>query len=865
MLFYNGISFSVDSDEITLKKYSQKYSADYLIYKISKHGGSCTKIGKYALIASAVAAGGYLFAQKNNPFVRSFSDKIGLTDKMQGVIADSIGYGILAGGALYGMGRVYDDWRLSGSLKTADYSKHEKIFLLLEKTSFESQDALERNYQAEYGNEQNKQLREEKVGKDFSAVEDGELFENVELEKRKTQKSESFDEIFKSFYGLLRTQGEQIGQLCEGYRELPRENEFSGQKRSDEQLTEVMRSVNESLKVTQDMQRQFMVNQERFQGELERREEKEKELIDKQKIATEEREKERIASEAQRLALQNQMTESMSTLVSSVERSLEDMGSRLTETFRSFGQNMCTQFQRIGERSEQREGEFQETFTSSMNPVLEQMSLAVKAIGDFGSSFPKAIADGMKGLAIEQERIQEEKQRRLENTEEHKEKQKLAALVMLEQKKALEDADERRAHEQRMRECEIEAARKNAIEQDIKLKDLAGGRITEFKPTCYDKTSSILKFRYYGFDQIYHQNIQPVVFGEDDQIMNKKLQASGSCEQYLKEKHFESLNGQLGGRKNGILLHGGPGNGKTAFYQYLVSRLISERKASQVHVFFLSKSDVFSSYNDDITVENIKTLKKNVYDLLDKTINTDDKVIVVFNEADSIFTKRAENSGEKRGPVNEFLGMVEECYKLPRLMIMATTNNLNACDPAMIRDQRFDIKLPLGRPNLIKRYKIALTLATADWVNDMPQFEAGETEGKQKIITLSYPVLLAILTTNCSCADMSTKIAELNRNYFESKNSRGNSQALQKLIKISMQNLYPLLREEFEGKWYSSVIELLEPFSKTEWNNDSSEVKEYLKKESQLFPEIQSEDQLIKSLEFGGMDGFVRLAMDLRE
>lgn len=135
---------------------------------------------------------------------------------------------------------------------------------------------------------------------------------------------------------------------------------------------------------------------------------------------------------------------------------------------------------------------------------------------------------------------------------------------------------------------------------------------------------------------------------------------------------------------NGILLYGPPGTGKTSAVRKLASYL--GWKVNEVDV-----GSVGSAYIHQTSV----TLRK-VFNDAAKQAPT----ILVMDEIDALVNSRSGGSHDhKVEEVAELLKQVETAAERG-ILVVATTNRLDAIDPAMLRRGRFDHKIEVALPQL---------------------------------------------------------------------------------------------------------------------------------------------------------------------
>jgi transitional endoplasmic reticulum ATPase len=158
--------------------------------------------------------------------------------------------------------------------------------------------------------------------------------------------------------------------------------------------------------------------------------------------------------------------------------------------------------------------------------------------------------------------------------------------------------------------------------------------------------------------------------------------------------------------KNGIMLHGEPGDGKTMFAQAL---------AGELGVEFIAIKSQMSKWVGEETANLFKQLEEAV---------TRPPCVIFFDEADSVLGTRSSHEGahvkEQIAIVNRLLTFLVD-YRSRGVVFVAATNFIDAIDPAVRRPGRFDYIFEVPSPDMkaragllaasIKKY--AATLAVA--------------------------------------------------------------------------------------------------------------------------------------------------------
>ena len=174
--------------------------------------------------------------------------------------------------------------------------------------------------------------------------------------------------------------------------------------------------------------------------------------------------------------------------------------------------------------------------------------------------------------------------------------------------------------------------------------------------------------------------------------------------------------GQYGVFRNGILLHGPRGTGKT---------FLAEAVAGEFNIkfFYVSASSLVQKYIGD-TLSNIDGL----FDQAEKN-----KPSVVFiDEIDAVGTKRqqvadGDDPGGAARAYNSYtarlMARIDDAHKRAGVILMAATNFYDGLDRALIREGRFDLHIRIDLPNEEERTRILqvqLTKRPGDRIETAP-------------------------------------------------------------------------------------------------------------------------------------------------
>lgn len=140
--------------------------------------------------------------------------------------------------------------------------------------------------------------------------------------------------------------------------------------------------------------------------------------------------------------------------------------------------------------------------------------------------------------------------------------------------------------------------------------------------------------------------------------------------------------------RNGVLMTGKPGNGKT---------FMAEALAGELKLPFLSVSygDVASKYINDTPENVVKVFRDAV---------TQAPCVLFIDEVDSLIASRNHNSGyEESARITNVL--LTELVNIRRagVVVVAASNFVDRLDPAAIREGRFDFKIEITAPDSVAR------------------------------------------------------------------------------------------------------------------------------------------------------------------
>ncbi len=141
----------------------------------------------------------------------------------------------------------------------------------------------------------------------------------------------------------------------------------------------------------------------------------------------------------------------------------------------------------------------------------------------------------------------------------------------------------------------------------------------------------------------------------------------------------------------GVLLHGPPGTGKT---------LIAQAVANEIDANFqtISGPEIMSKYYGE-SEERLREVFEEAAE--------NEPAIVFIDELDSIAPKREDVSGDvERRVVAQLLSLMDGLEQRGDITVIATTNRVDAIDPALRRGGRFDREIEIGVPDTAGRKEI---------------------------------------------------------------------------------------------------------------------------------------------------------------
>lgn len=184
-------------------------------------------------------------------------------------------------------------------------------------------------------------------------------------------------------------------------------------------------------------------------------------------------------------------------------------------------------------------------------------------------------------------------------------------------------------------------------------------------------------------DYPFRQNVRRARYAFADLVgmhdTKKRLFAAG-----------EAIIGSQSGKRNGILLFGEPGNGKTMFAEALAGEL-------DVPFFPVTYGDVASKWVND-SPQHVEAVFRQA--------RQTGRCVLFLDEFDSFAKPRSERSHSMdRDLTNVLLTSIDNLHGTP-VVLVAATNFIGSLDPAAIREGRFDFRVEIPPPDFEARRAI---------------------------------------------------------------------------------------------------------------------------------------------------------------
>jgi transitional endoplasmic reticulum ATPase len=193
-------------------------------------------------------------------------------------------------------------------------------------------------------------------------------------------------------------------------------------------------------------------------------------------------------------------------------------------------------------------------------------------------------------------------------------------------------------------------------------------------------------------------------------------------------------------KRNGILLFGEPGNGKTVFAEALAGEL-------HLPILKLTHSDVASRWIGERTEKIVAAFNQAIQAA---------PCVLFIDEIDSFLTDRssgAQQTKEDLDVTNSLLTLLVDIRR-HKVVVMAATNYLDRLDAAAVREGRFDFKVEITAPDAAARVGLLInglrknlgsTQTEMDTIQRVAQRWNGFSAKRILAVTEEMPVYLAEL------------------------------------------------------------------------------------------------------------------------
>jgi len=136
-------------------------------------------------------------------------------------------------------------------------------------------------------------------------------------------------------------------------------------------------------------------------------------------------------------------------------------------------------------------------------------------------------------------------------------------------------------------------------------------------------------------------------------------------------------------RPNGILLYGPPGTGKTTLAEAVANEL---------------RADLITVKSDQIYGKWMGDSERNFQNYINRALAAKRPTVLLFDEIDTIIRPNAGSAyANVAGQFKQSVGRITE--QNPLVVVMATTNEPDNMDEALIRAGRFDVKVYVDKPS----------------------------------------------------------------------------------------------------------------------------------------------------------------------
>lgn len=158
----------------------------------------------------------------------------------------------------------------------------------------------------------------------------------------------------------------------------------------------------------------------------------------------------------------------------------------------------------------------------------------------------------------------------------------------------------------------------------------------------------------------------------------------------------------------GVLFHGPPGTGKTLLARALAHECSDD--SMPIAFFHFNSADILSKW-----VGEGESRIREIFD----AARVWQPSLVFFDEIDGLAPSRIDNDRPSASLVSTLLASLDGFSNLGRVLVVGSTNRLDAIDPALRRPGRFDQELLFSLPTESARLDI-LKINTRNWNQDLP-------------------------------------------------------------------------------------------------------------------------------------------------